>query len=99
MDHSASLVGITDQLSDSTFGVVHRRLAPTFSIVVLWVVGRHGTASQNCSSTRSFPSGLSKLEQKGKFARIFQSTFVSVHSRSKCLFKACDGAECKGMVI
>uniref|UniRef100_M1DV91 Uncharacterized protein n=1 Tax=Solanum tuberosum TaxID=4113 RepID=M1DV91_SOLTU len=48
-DHSASLVGITNQLGDSTFGVVHHRLAPTFSIVVLWVIGRHGTASWNFS--------------------------------------------------
>ncbi|KAG5610920.1 hypothetical protein H5410_022201 [Solanum commersonii] len=46
-DHSVSLVGIADQLGDSPFGVVHCRLAPSFSIVVLWVIGRHGTASQN----------------------------------------------------
>uniref|UniRef100_M1DBY8 Uncharacterized protein n=1 Tax=Solanum tuberosum TaxID=4113 RepID=M1DBY8_SOLTU len=41
-DHSASLVEITDQLGDSPFGVVHRRLASSFSIFVLWVIGRHG---------------------------------------------------------
>uniref|UniRef100_M1DCM1 Uncharacterized protein n=1 Tax=Solanum tuberosum TaxID=4113 RepID=M1DCM1_SOLTU len=46
-DHSASLVGIVNQFDDSPFGVVRRRLAPAFSIVVLWVIGRHGTASQN----------------------------------------------------
>uniref|UniRef100_M1DID6 Uncharacterized protein n=1 Tax=Solanum tuberosum TaxID=4113 RepID=M1DID6_SOLTU len=34
-DHSASLVRIADQLGDSPFGVVHRRLAPAFNIVVL----------------------------------------------------------------
>uniref|UniRef100_M1DRX9 Uncharacterized protein n=1 Tax=Solanum tuberosum TaxID=4113 RepID=M1DRX9_SOLTU len=49
-NHSASLVGIADQLGDSPFGVVHRYLAPAFSIVVLWVIGRHGTASRNCSA-------------------------------------------------
>ncbi|KAG5631953.1 hypothetical protein H5410_003670 [Solanum commersonii] len=38
-DHSASLVRIADQLSDSLFGVVHRRVAPSFGIVVLWVIG------------------------------------------------------------
>uniref|UniRef100_M1DVQ3 Uncharacterized protein n=1 Tax=Solanum tuberosum TaxID=4113 RepID=M1DVQ3_SOLTU len=48
-NHSASLVKIADQLGDSPFGVVHRRLAPPFSIVVLWVIGRHGTASRNFS--------------------------------------------------
>uniref|UniRef100_M1DUG0 Uncharacterized protein n=1 Tax=Solanum tuberosum TaxID=4113 RepID=M1DUG0_SOLTU len=48
-DHSASFVRIADQLGDSPFGVVHRRLAPSFSIVVLWVMGRHGTASRNFS--------------------------------------------------
>uniref|UniRef100_M1DWG6 Uncharacterized protein n=1 Tax=Solanum tuberosum TaxID=4113 RepID=M1DWG6_SOLTU len=48
-DHSALLVGITDQLSDSPFGIVHRRLAPSFSIFVLWVIGLHGTASRNFS--------------------------------------------------
>ncbi|WMV46278.1 hypothetical protein MTR67_039663 [Solanum verrucosum] len=51
-DHSASLVGIADELSDSPFGVVHRRLAPSFSILVLWVVGQHGTASWNFSAMR-----------------------------------------------
>ncbi|WMV58162.1 hypothetical protein MTR67_051547, partial [Solanum verrucosum] len=49
-DHSASLVGIDDQLGDSPFGVVHLRLAPAFNIVVLWVIGRHGTASRNFSA-------------------------------------------------
>uniref|UniRef100_M1DIC4 Uncharacterized protein n=1 Tax=Solanum tuberosum TaxID=4113 RepID=M1DIC4_SOLTU len=51
-DHSASLVGIADQLGDSPFGVVHRRLAPAFNIVMLWVIGRHGTASRNFSVMR-----------------------------------------------
>uniref|UniRef100_M1D9Y2 Uncharacterized protein n=1 Tax=Solanum tuberosum TaxID=4113 RepID=M1D9Y2_SOLTU len=51
-DHSASLVGIADQLGDSPFGVVHHRFAPAFSIVVPWVIGRHGTASHNCSVIR-----------------------------------------------
>uniref|UniRef100_M1DNF2 Uncharacterized protein n=1 Tax=Solanum tuberosum TaxID=4113 RepID=M1DNF2_SOLTU len=46
------LVGIADQLGDSPFGVVHRRLAPALSIVVLWVIGRHGSASQNFSAMR-----------------------------------------------
>uniref|UniRef100_M1D8H4 Uncharacterized protein n=1 Tax=Solanum tuberosum TaxID=4113 RepID=M1D8H4_SOLTU len=46
------LVGIADQLGDSPFGVVHRRLAPSFNIIVLWVIGRHGTASQNFSAMR-----------------------------------------------
>ncbi|KAG5599146.1 hypothetical protein H5410_030516 [Solanum commersonii] len=32
-----------------------------------------------------------------RFSRIFQSTFVSAHSRLKGLFKACTGAECNGM--
>ncbi|KAG5611350.1 hypothetical protein H5410_022631 [Solanum commersonii] len=51
-DHSASLVGIADQLGDLPFGVVYRCLAPSFSIVVLSVIGRHGTASQNCLRIR-----------------------------------------------
>uniref|UniRef100_M1DQH3 Uncharacterized protein n=1 Tax=Solanum tuberosum TaxID=4113 RepID=M1DQH3_SOLTU len=55
-DHSVSLVGITDQLGDSPFGVVHRLLAPAFSIIVLWVNGRHGTALPNFSAMhRLFP--------------------------------------------
>ncbi|KAG5631791.1 hypothetical protein H5410_003508 [Solanum commersonii] len=48
--HSVSLVRIADQLDDSPFGVVHYRLAPVFSIVVLWFIGRHGTASLNFSA-------------------------------------------------
>ncbi|WMV45581.1 hypothetical protein MTR67_038966 [Solanum verrucosum] len=51
-DHSASLVRIADQLGDSPFGVVHRRLAPAFSIVVLWVIRRHSSASRNFSAMR-----------------------------------------------
>ncbi|KAG5632219.1 hypothetical protein H5410_003936 [Solanum commersonii] len=31
MDHSGSLVRIVDQLGDSPFGLVHRRLAPSFT--------------------------------------------------------------------
>uniref|UniRef100_M1DZP1 Uncharacterized protein n=1 Tax=Solanum tuberosum TaxID=4113 RepID=M1DZP1_SOLTU len=42
-----TLVGIADQLGDSPFGVVHRHLAPSFGIVMLWVIGRHSTASRN----------------------------------------------------
>ncbi|WMV24540.1 hypothetical protein MTR67_017925 [Solanum verrucosum] len=51
-DHSASLVGIADQLGDSPFGVVHCRLALAFNIVVLWVIGRHGTTVRNFSMMR-----------------------------------------------
>ncbi|WMV49859.1 hypothetical protein MTR67_043244, partial [Solanum verrucosum] len=51
-DHSASLVEIADLLGDSPFGVVHHHLAPSFTIVVLWVIGRHGTASWNFSAMR-----------------------------------------------
>ncbi|KAG5595038.1 hypothetical protein H5410_036270, partial [Solanum commersonii] len=51
-DHSAQLVGIADQLDDPPFGIVHRRLALAFSIVVFWIIRRHSTASQNFSATR-----------------------------------------------
>uniref|UniRef100_M1D9A7 Uncharacterized protein n=1 Tax=Solanum tuberosum TaxID=4113 RepID=M1D9A7_SOLTU len=51
-DHSATLVRIADQLGDSPLDVVHRRLAPAFSIVVLWAIGRHSTASRNISAMR-----------------------------------------------
>uniref|UniRef100_M1DCM8 Uncharacterized protein n=1 Tax=Solanum tuberosum TaxID=4113 RepID=M1DCM8_SOLTU len=51
-DRSASLIKIDVQLGESPFGVVHRRLAPAFNLVVLWVIVRHGTASQNCSAMR-----------------------------------------------
>uniref|UniRef100_M1DFZ2 Uncharacterized protein n=1 Tax=Solanum tuberosum TaxID=4113 RepID=M1DFZ2_SOLTU len=51
-DHSASFVEIADQLGDSPFGIVHRRLIPSFIIVVLWIIGRHGTASRNFSVMR-----------------------------------------------
>ncbi|WMV32758.1 hypothetical protein MTR67_026143, partial [Solanum verrucosum] len=40
-DHLGTLVGITDQLGDSPFGVVHRLLEPSFGIIMLWVIGRH----------------------------------------------------------
>ncbi|WMV09498.1 hypothetical protein MTR67_002883 [Solanum verrucosum] len=47
-----TLWNFNDQLGDSPFGVVHCRLAPSFSIVVLWVIGQHGTASRNFSAMR-----------------------------------------------
>ncbi|WMV50586.1 hypothetical protein MTR67_043971 [Solanum verrucosum] len=50
--HSASLVGIANQLGYSPFDVVHRRFAPALNIIVLWIIGRHGTALQNFSTTR-----------------------------------------------
>ncbi|WMV41870.1 hypothetical protein MTR67_035255 [Solanum verrucosum] len=50
--HSASLIGIADRLGDSPFGVVHRCLAPSLNIVVLWVIGRHGPVSRNFSAMR-----------------------------------------------
>ncbi|KAG5595358.1 hypothetical protein H5410_036590 [Solanum commersonii] len=52
VDRSASLVEIADQLGDSPLGVVHRRLAPAFSTIVFWFIGRHSTASRNCSAMR-----------------------------------------------
>uniref|UniRef100_M1E088 Uncharacterized protein n=1 Tax=Solanum tuberosum TaxID=4113 RepID=M1E088_SOLTU len=45
-------VGISDQLGDSPFGVVRRRLAPAFGIVVLCVIGGNSTASRNYSAIR-----------------------------------------------
>ncbi|KAG5590598.1 hypothetical protein H5410_041112 [Solanum commersonii] len=47
-----TLVRIPDQLGDSSFCVIHCRLAPSFGIVVLWVIGRCSTASQNFSVMR-----------------------------------------------
>uniref|UniRef100_M1DM62 Uncharacterized protein n=1 Tax=Solanum tuberosum TaxID=4113 RepID=M1DM62_SOLTU len=61
MDHLVSLVGIADQLGDSPFGVVHRHLAPAFSIVVLWVIGRYGIASRNFSAMRRLLSFFTNL--------------------------------------
>uniref|UniRef100_M1D9U3 Uncharacterized protein n=1 Tax=Solanum tuberosum TaxID=4113 RepID=M1D9U3_SOLTU len=49
-DHSATLIGITDQLGDLPLDVVHHCLAPSFIIVMLWVIGRHCTASRNISA-------------------------------------------------
>ncbi|KAK6786396.1 hypothetical protein RDI58_014921 [Solanum bulbocastanum] len=50
MDHSAKLVGITDQLGDPPFGLVYRRLVVALSIVVFWIIGQYSTVSQNCSA-------------------------------------------------
>uniref|UniRef100_M1DV80 Uncharacterized protein n=1 Tax=Solanum tuberosum TaxID=4113 RepID=M1DV80_SOLTU len=51
-DHSTSLVGISDQLGDTPFVVVHHRLAPAYSIIMLWVIKRHGNPSRNFSVMR-----------------------------------------------
>ncbi|KAG5632841.1 hypothetical protein H5410_004558 [Solanum commersonii] len=56
MDHLATLVEIADQLGDSPFGVVHRRLALSIGIVMLWVIGQHSTASRNSLAMRRLVS-------------------------------------------
>ncbi|WMV58743.1 hypothetical protein MTR67_052128, partial [Solanum verrucosum] len=50
VDHSATLVRITDQLGDSPFRVVHRCFARSFGVVVLWVIRRHSAASLDFSA-------------------------------------------------
>ncbi|WMV29854.1 hypothetical protein MTR67_023239 [Solanum verrucosum] len=47
-----TLVEMADQLGDSPLDVVHHCLAPSFSIVVLKVIGRHSTTSWNISAMR-----------------------------------------------
>ncbi|KAG5585457.1 hypothetical protein H5410_045891 [Solanum commersonii] len=51
-DHSATLVRIADQLDNSPFGVALRRLAPSFGIIVLWVIRRYSTALWNFLAMR-----------------------------------------------
>ncbi|WMV29600.1 hypothetical protein MTR67_022985, partial [Solanum verrucosum] len=51
-EHSVKLVGIANQLGDLPFGLVHRRLALAFNIVVFWIIGRHSITSWNCSVIR-----------------------------------------------
>uniref|UniRef100_M1DMT6 Uncharacterized protein n=1 Tax=Solanum tuberosum TaxID=4113 RepID=M1DMT6_SOLTU len=75
-DLSARLVGIAEKLGDSPFGVIRRRLALAFCMVVLCVIGRDSTASHNYSrnADRSFhrlfdpaTSGLRVLEQRAEY--------------------------------
>ena len=54
-DLSARLVRIADQFGDSPFDVVHCHLSQSFGIVVLWVIGRHSTASRNSSAMHRLP--------------------------------------------
>ncbi|WMV41396.1 hypothetical protein MTR67_034781, partial [Solanum verrucosum] len=70
-----TLVRIANQLGDLPFSIVHRHFAPSFDIIVLWVIGRHSSSSKNFSAmprllffsrTGSFTSRLSTLEQKEK---------------------------------
>ncbi|KAG5631852.1 hypothetical protein H5410_003569 [Solanum commersonii] len=51
-DHSTKLVGIADQLGDLPFGLVQRRPALAFCIILFWIIRRHSTNSWNCSATR-----------------------------------------------
>ncbi|KAG5574121.1 hypothetical protein H5410_063887 [Solanum commersonii] len=43
-------IEIANQLGDPPFGLVHRRLPLSFSIVVFWIIGRHSSTSRNCSA-------------------------------------------------
>ncbi|WMV30163.1 hypothetical protein MTR67_023548 [Solanum verrucosum] len=47
-----TLFFFNDQVGDSPFAIIHCRIVPAFSIVVLWVIGWHGTASRNSSAMR-----------------------------------------------
>uniref|UniRef100_M1DZH4 Uncharacterized protein n=1 Tax=Solanum tuberosum TaxID=4113 RepID=M1DZH4_SOLTU len=73
VDHSASLVGIANQLGDSPFGVVHRRLAPSFSIVVLWFIGVQHTGTKG--DVRPFGDPRSGLGNPQAFISSFFSAF------------------------
>uniref|UniRef100_M1DJS5 Uncharacterized protein n=1 Tax=Solanum tuberosum TaxID=4113 RepID=M1DJS5_SOLTU len=77
-DLSVRLVGIADQLSDSPFGVVRRRLALAFNIVLFCSVSLGDIVllrqtirrSADCSFHRLFdpaPLGLRVLEQRADF--------------------------------
>ncbi|KAG5571596.1 hypothetical protein H5410_061362 [Solanum commersonii] len=72
-DHSVSLVRIADQLGDSPFSVVHHRLVPTFSIVVLWAIRWYGTASRNCSGSAHWIKRQSKTLRRSLGLHFFQT--------------------------
>ncbi|KAG5615395.1 hypothetical protein H5410_015219 [Solanum commersonii] len=82
----------------------HRRVALFFNIVEFWIIGRHSTASRNCSVTHrllifivdlilSFRS--QHIGTKGEDKTFGDSPNGFAHSRSKRSFKACNGAKCK----
>uniref|UniRef100_M1DLV5 Uncharacterized protein n=1 Tax=Solanum tuberosum TaxID=4113 RepID=M1DLV5_SOLTU len=98
MDNSASLVKIVDQLGQSPFGVVHRRLAPTFNIVMLRVIRRHGTASRNFSAMcRHLPFSADLIPSfraqhtgtKGK-VRLFGDSPIGLADHSASLVEIAD---------
>ncbi|KAG5577049.1 hypothetical protein H5410_057183 [Solanum commersonii] len=80
-DHSVSLVEIADQLGDSPVGVVHRRLAPAFNIVMLWVIGDQHTGTKG--EVRPFSDSPSELGNPD------QACISSLFSAFSFLFATC----------
>ncbi|KAG5595750.1 hypothetical protein H5410_036982 [Solanum commersonii] len=78
-DHSALLVRIADQLSDSPFGVVHRRLALAFNIVVAQHTGTKGEVRPLGDS----PSGLVQQFNKDVSNSATQDSIMNVHNKTQ----------------
>ncbi|KAG5632575.1 hypothetical protein H5410_004292, partial [Solanum commersonii] len=94
-DRSASLVEIADQLDDSPSDVVHRRLVPAFNVVMLWVIGRHGTARgisrrcTECSRSAHWNKRQSKtLQRLAKRTRVHDLLKTSNTLKFKALNKS-----------
>ncbi|KAG5600560.1 hypothetical protein H5410_031930, partial [Solanum commersonii] len=93
MDLSMKLVGIADQLNNSSFSVV-LRLAPSFGIIMLWVIGisileQKGIVDSQ-SQVKLFKKGVSDSDTQVSIMNVHNKIEIT-HAKINCVLKDSSG--------